>query len=143
MRRTNALIAAIFLVALIPAAAEEESTIVSWDTLAQVSVTRQKDRFVAQFSKQILALDKREVKLKGFMMPLERGLAQKHFLLTMEPPDGDFCMPGNAEQFAEVLAKEPVKVPSDAIVVSGTFSLVQDDSGGLLYRLTDAVIANK
>jgi len=143
MRRTNALIAAIFLVALIPAAAEEESTIVSWDTLAQVSVTRQKDGFVAQFSKQILALDKREVKLKGFMMPLERGLAQKHFLLTMEPPDGDFCMPGNAEQFAEVLAKEPVKVPSDAIVVSGTFSLVQDDSGGLLYRLTDAVIANK
>jgi len=143
MRRTNALIAAIFLVALIPAAAEEESTIVSWDTLAQVSVTRQKDRFVAQFSKQILTLDKREVKLKGFMMPLERGLAQKHFLLTMEPPDGDFCMPGNAEQFAEVLAKEPVKVPSDAIVVSGTFSLVQDDYGGLLYRLTDAVIANK
>jgi len=143
MRRTNALIAAIFLVALIPAAAEEESTLVSWDTLAQVSVTRQKDRFVAQFSRQILALDKREVKLKGFMMPLERGLAQKHFLLTMEPPDGDFCMPGNAEQFAEVLAKEPVKVPSDAIVVSGTFSLVEDDSGGLLYRLTDAVIVNK
>jgi hypothetical protein len=59
----------------------------------------------------------------------------------MERPDGDFC--GNAEQFAEVLAKEPVKVPSDAIVVSGTFSLVQNDSGELLYRLNDAVIVNK
>jgi hypothetical protein len=141
MRRTHALIAAILLLALIPAAAEEESAVVSWNTLAQVSVTRHKDRFVAQFSEQILALDKREVKLKGFMMPLERGLAQKHFLLTMERPDGDFC--GNAEQFAEVLAKEPVKVPSDAIVVSGTFSLVQNDSGELLYRLNDAVIVNK
>ena len=142
MRQANALIAAILLVARIPAGAEE-SAVVSWDTLAQVSVTRQKDRFVAQFSEQVVALDNREVKLKGFMLPLERGLAQKHFLLTMEPPDGDFCVPGNAEQFAEVLAKEPVKVPSDAIVVSGTFSLVQDNSGGLLYRLTDAVIVNK
>ena len=144
MRRTNALIAAIFLVALIPAAAEEESTLVSWDTLAQVSVTRQKDRFVAQFSRQILALDKREVKLKGFMMPLERGLAQKHFLLTMEPPDGDFCMPGNAEQFAEVLAKNPVKLNVvDPITLSGTFVLVRDDSGGLLYRLIEAVMIEK
>jgi len=143
MRQANVLIAAALLVALMPAAAEEKSAVVSWDTLAQVSVTREKDRFVPQFSKQILALDKREVKLKGFMTPLEPGMAQKHFLLSAQPPDCAFCMPGSAEQFAEVLAKAPVKVPSDAIVISGTFSLVQDDSGGLLYRLTDAVIVNK
>jgi hypothetical protein len=52
-------------------------------------------------------------------------------------------MPGTAEQFAEVLAKVPVKIPGDAIVVSGTFLLVRDDSGGLLYRLTEAVMVNK
>jgi hypothetical protein len=52
-------------------------------------------------------------------------------------------MPGTAEQFAEVRAKVPVKVPSDVIVVSGKFSLVRDDSGGLLYRLTEAVVVNK
>jgi len=143
MRRTNALIAAALLLALMPAAADDNSGMVSWETLAQVSVTRQKDRYVPEFSKQILALDKREVKLKGFMMPLEPGLTQKHFLLSAQPPDCAFCMPGTAEQFAEVLAKVPVKVPSDVIVVSGTFSLVRDDSGGLLYRLTEAVIVNK
>ena len=143
MRRTNALIAAALLLALMPAAAEDKSAVVSWETLAQVSVTRQKDRYVPEFSKQLLALDQREVKLKGFMMPLEPGLAQKHFLISAQPPDCAFCMPGTAEQFAEVLAKVPVKVPSDAIVVSGTFSLVRDDSGGLLYRLTEAVVVNK
>ena len=142
MRRTNALIAAALLLALMPAAAEDKSVLVSWETLAQVSVTRQKDRYVPEFSKQILALDKREVKLKGFMMPLESGMTQKHFLLSAQPPDCAFCMPGTAEQFAEVLARVPVKVPSDAIVVSGTFSLVRDDSGGLLYRLTEAVVVN-
>jgi hypothetical protein len=125
------------------AVADDKSAMVTWETLAQVSVTRQKDRYVPEFSKQILALDKREVKLKGFMMPLEAGLAQTHFLLSAQPPDCAFCMPGTAEQFAEVLAKVPVKVPSDVIVVSGTFSLVRDDSGGLLYRLTEAVVVNK
>jgi hypothetical protein len=143
MRRTNALIAAALLLALMPAAADDKSGVVSWETLAQVSVTRQKDRYVPEFSKQILALDQREVKLKGFMMPLEPGLAQTHFLLSAQPPDCAFCMPGTAEQFAEVRAKVPVKVPSDVIVVSGKFSLVRDDSGGLLYRLTEAVVVNK
>ena len=143
MRRTNALIAAALLVALMPAAADDKSGVVSWETLAQVSVTRQKDRYVPEFSKQILALDQREVKLKGFMMPLEPGLAQTHFLLSAQPPDCAFCMPGTAEQFAEVRAKVPVKVPSDVIVMSGKFSLVRDDSGGLLYRLTEAVVVNK
>jgi Protein of unknown function (DUF3299). len=143
MRRTNALIAAALLLALMPAAADDKSGVVSWETLAQVSVTRQKDRYVPEFSKQILALDQREVKLQGFMMPLEPGLAQTHFLLSAQPPDCAFCMPGTAEQFAEVRAKVPVKVPSDVIVVSGKFSLVRDDSGGLLYRLTEAVVVNK
>jgi len=125
------------------AVADDKSAMVTWETLAQVSVTRQKDRYVPEFSKQILALDQREVKLKGFMLPLEPGLTQKHFLLTMEPAGCADCLAGSAEQFAEVLAKVPVKVPSDAIVVSGTFSLVRDDSGGLLYRLTEAVVVNK
>jgi len=143
MRRTNALIAAALLLALMPAAAEDRSVQISWETLAQVSVTRQKDRYVPEFSKQILALDQREVRLKGFMMPLEPGMAQTHFLLSAQPPDCGFCMPGTAEQFAEVRAKVPVKVPSDVIVMSGKFSLVRDDSGGLLYRLTEAVVVNK
>jgi uncharacterized protein len=144
MRLTSASIAAAALLFGFQfAVADDKSAIVTWETLAQVSVTRQKDRYVPEFSKQILALDKREVKLKGFMMPLEPGLAQTHFLLSAQPPDCAFCMPGTAEQFAEVLAKVAVKVPSDAIVISGTFSLVRDDSGGLLYRLTEAVVVNK
>jgi len=144
MRLSSASIAAVALLfGFQSAVADDKSAVVTWETLAQVSVTRQKDRYVPEFSKQILALDKREVKLKGFMMPLEPGMAQKHFLLSAQPPDCAFCMPGTAEQFAEVLAKLPVKVPSDAIVVSGTFSLVRDDSGGLLYRLTEAVAIDK
>ena len=141
MRRIADLVAVAILIAVFQPGIADDMAVITWETLAQVSVTKQKDRYIPEFSKQVLALEQRKVTLTGFMLPLEPGLAQKHFLLTMERPDGDFC--GNAEQFAEVLAKEPVKVPSDAIVVSGTFSLVQNDSGELLYRLNDAVIVNK
>jgi len=144
MRRSSASIAALALLcALQLALADDKSAVVPWETLAQVSVTRQKDRYVPEFSKQILALDQREVKLKGFMLPLEEGLAQTHFLLSAEQPECPDCLSATAEQFAEVLAKVPVKIANEAMIVSGTFSLVRDDSGGLLYRLTEAVVVNK
>jgi hypothetical protein len=135
--------AAALLLALQPAAADDKRAVVSWEALAQVSVTKQKDRYVPEFSKEIAALDQREVRLQGFMLPLEPGAKQKRFLLSAQPPECAFCMPGTAEQFAEVLAKEGVKYVLDPIVVYGRFVLVRDDSGGLLYRLTGAVAADK
>jgi hypothetical protein len=144
MRTPEAVIAAAaLLLSLQLVIAEEKRAVVSWETLAQVSVTKQKDRYVPEFSKQITALDKQQVRLKGFMLPLDQGLGQKHFLLSAQPPECAFCMPGTAEQFAEVLARTPVKYVTDPIVISGTFMLVRDDSGGLLYRLTEAVMVDK
>jgi hypothetical protein len=144
MRTAESLIAAAaLLLSCHLVLADDKSALVSWETLAQVSVTKHKDRYVPEFSRQITALDKREVKLKGFMLPLGQGLGQKHFLLSAQPPECAFCMPGTAEQFAEVLAKTPVKYVTDPIVVSGIFMLVRDDSGGLLYRLTEAVMVDK
>ena len=144
MRRNYALIAlAAVLLASGSAPAGEQGALVSWEALAQVSVTRQKDRYVPEFSKQIVALDKRAVRLRGFMLPLEQGARQKHFLLSAQPPECAFCMPGSAEQFAEVRTRTPVKYVSEPITLSGTFMLVRDESGGLLYRLHEATLVDK
>src|SRR5262245_23588112 len=143
MRRTGAVIAALVLLAFFSAFADERAGVVPWETLANVSVTRQKDRYVPEFSKQIVALDQREVKLRGFMLPLEQGARQKHFLLSAQPPECAFCMPGTAEQFAEVRTRVPVKYMTEPVTFSGTFTLVRDESGGLLYRLTDATLVEK
>jgi hypothetical protein len=88
MRRRDALIAAAFLLASACALAEDRSAVVPWEALAQVTVTKQKDRYVPEFSRQIAALDKREVKLRGFMLPLEQGARQKHFLLVRDESAG-------------------------------------------------------
>jgi hypothetical protein len=48
--------------------ANDQGAVVSWEALAQVTVSKQKDRYVPEFSKQIVALDKRELKPNGFMV---------------------------------------------------------------------------
>ena len=113
--------------------------VVSWKTLGQVTPVRQQDRFVPEFSKDVSALDKKEVKLQGFMMPLDMGEKQKRFLLVAMPPTCAFCLPGGPDQLVEVLAKTPVKYGFEPIVVTGKFVVLKDDPMGLYYRLTDAV----
>ena len=125
------------------ASADDRAASVPWQVLATVSVVKQGDRYVPAFPKELAALDKTQVKLRGFMLPLEQGATQRRFLLSAQPPECAFCMPGSAEQFAEVLTRAPVKYVTDAITLSGTFVLVRDESGGLLYRLTEAKLVEK
>jgi len=113
--------------------------VVSWKTLAEVTPVKQKDKFVPSFSAAITKLNKKEVKLQGFMMPLEMGDRQKTFLLTSTPPGCAFCLPGGPDALVEVQAKTPIKYGFEPMVVSGRFQVLKDDPTGLFYRLTDAV----
>ena len=119
----------------------ERAGVVSWNTLSQVTPVKQGDRMVPEFSKDILSLDKRDVKVQGFIVPLEMGDRQKRFLLSAVPPHCSFCMPAGPDAVVEVIARTPVKYSLDPIVVSGRFAVVKDDASGVLYRLTDAEFA--
>lgn len=117
--------------------------VVSWKTLGDVKTIKQKDRFMPEFGKTVATLDKQEVRLQGFMMPLDMGEKQKRFILAALPPTCSFCLPGGPEQMVEVQARTPVKYGFEPIVVSGRFAVLRDDSMGLYYRLTDAVAVSK
>ena len=116
----------------------ERAGVVSWRTLALVVPVQQGGRMVPEFSKDILTLDKQDVKIQGFIIPLDMGDKQKRFLLSAVPPQCAFCMPAGPEAIVEVVAKTPVKYSFDPIIVSGRFAIVKDDAAGVLYRLTDA-----
>jgi hypothetical protein len=117
----------------------DRKDVVSWKTLAQVELVKQKDRYVPQFSSSIAALDQKQIKLAGFMMPLEMGEKQSHFVLAAMPVTCAFCLPGGPESMVEVKMKTPVKYTFDALVVSGTLSVMKDDPSGIFYRIVDAV----
>jgi len=116
----------------------ETPGVVSWRTLARVETEQVGLRMVSRFATEILALDQKDVKLQGFMVPLDVGDRQKRFLLTAVPVDCAFCLPAGPEALVEVLAKTAVGYSVEPIVVSGRFAVLKDDAGGLLYRLTGA-----
>ena len=117
----------------------ERKDVVSWKTLSQVELVKQKDRYVPQFAKDVSALDQKEVKVQGFMMPLQVGDKQSHFVLTAMPQSCAFCLPGGPETMVEVKSKTPVKYTFEPVVLTGKMVILKDDPTGVFYRLTDAV----
>ena len=117
----------------------ERKDVVSWKLLAQVELVKVKDRYQPQFSSGVAALDAKEVKVQGFMMPLEMGDKQSHFILSATPQSCNFCMPGGPESLVEVKTKKPLAFGFEPVVLSGKLTVLKDDPTGVFYRLTDAV----
>lgn len=117
----------------------DRKDVVSWRLLAQVELVKVKDRFQPQFAAGVAALDAKEVKLQGFMMPLEVGDKQSHFILSATPQSCSFCMPGGPESLVEVKTKKPMAYGMEPVVLTGRLAVLKDDPTGVFYRLTDAV----
>lgn len=142
MRIALAALALVLATAALAQVPAERKDVLSWKLLAEVDLVKQKDKYGPQFSPGLVVLDQKEVKIQGFMVPLENGAQQTHFVLTAMPQTCAFCMPGGPEQFVEVKARKPVKYGFEPIVVSGRLTLLKDDPTGVFYRLTDAVQSN-
>ena len=76
---------------------QERADIVSWGLLSQVSVRAENKKIIPSFPAAVKALDRRTVKVQGFMMPLEVGDRQQHFLLSSVPTTCSFCVPAGPE----------------------------------------------
>lgn len=113
--------------------------VVSWEMLAKVKQVKAKNSIVPEFTREITELNGKDIKLQGFMMPLDPGQTQKHFLLSVNPATCPYCMPAGPDGVVEVKARTPVKYSFEPVIVSGKMSILKDDPMGLYYRLTDAV----
>jgi uncharacterized protein len=118
---------------------ENREGIVSWKLLSAVQTRMDKNRVVPTFPGPVAALEGKTVRVQGFMMPLEPGAAQKHFLLSAVPTSCGFCIPAGPEGLIEVRTKTPVKYSLEAVVVEGKFAALDKDPYGLFYRVTDAL----
>jgi hypothetical protein len=117
----------------------ERGDVVPWTLLTAVKTKVEKNKVLPIFGKEQLALNQRKQRIQGFMMPLEPGEKQRHFLLSSVPLTCSFCTPGGPESMIEVKAKTPVRYTMEPVTVEGTFAVLNDDPYGLYYRVTDAV----
>ncbi len=117
----------------------QRSDVVPWSVLTAITTKTDKNKILPVFGAAQLALHQKTQKVQGFMMPLEPGPNQRHFLLTSVPLTCSFCLPGGPESMIEVRTKTPVKYSMEPVVVEGTFLVLNDDPYGLYYRITQAV----
>lgn len=117
----------------------ERGDVLPWSLLTEVKTKAVKNRLLPVFPAAVVALNEKTQRIQGFMMPLDPGEKQKHFLLSAVPLTCSFCMPGGPESMVEVKTKTPVKYSLEPVTVEGKFVVLNDDSYGLYYRISDAV----
>jgi hypothetical protein len=110
---------------------------VPWQLLQSTRTVQKADKkFGPAFSREVKDLDKQQVKLYGFMMPLDQAKKQKRFLLSAFPPHCSFCLTGGPESLVEVMADQPIDFTFEPIVVAGRMAVLENDV--VYYRLTNA-----
>ncbi|MCG2842053.1 DUF3299 domain-containing protein [Sandaracinobacter sp. RS1-74] len=116
---------------------------VSWAVLESTKETTRLDKEGLIRSKPIFppgikALAGKRIKVSGYMLPLQNGARQTHFVLLAYPPDCPFHLNPAPMQFIEVRSATPVPVSNDVVTVEGLLSLHGEDEQGIFYRFTDA-----
>ena len=119
-------------------ALEGRADVVPWSVLTDIKTKNEKNRILPVFTMSQLALNHKTQRVQGFMMPLDPGEKQTRFLLSSVPLTCSFCLPGGPESMVEVRTKTPVKYSIEPITVECKFLVLNDDSFGLYYRMTDA-----
>lgn len=112
-----------------------------WDELDNLDYVVNDGEWLIEFGDFVKGLEGKEVKITGFMMPLESSLEQTHFILSMLPLDGcQFCAPGTQAQFLEVKVKgdKGIRYTYDPIEIAGTFELIPDAPMGVYFLIKDA-----
>ena len=119
---------------------QERADVLPWSVLTDVKTRLVKNRLLPVFPANVQALNLKSQRVQGFMMPLEPGEKQKHFLLSSVPLTCSFCVPGGPESMVEVKTKTPIRYSMEPVVVEGQFAVLPDDPYGLYYRINDATV---
>lgn len=116
---------------------------VSWKTLETTEDLQRidEDGYIVSrpiFSAEVKALEGKIIKVAGWMMPLESGDEQRHFVLLGYPPGCPFHMHAGPKQFVEVRTAIPIQTQMwDPIIIEGTLTLTGEDETGVFYQVAD------
>jgi hypothetical protein len=127
----------------------QESTENIWQSLAKITYTKQYDELlgfkvdVPVFSKEVKALEGKEVEIKGYVIPVEGYKSHTEFIFSAFPYNMCFfCGGAGPETVMEVYAKEPIQYKTESIRIRGTLELNDSDINQLMYVLRNATLVD-
>lgn len=113
-----------------------------WDTLttSTVKVDGDSGRYEISFPSEVAALNGKQVKISGFMLPLEATETFSHVLLSRKTPTCFFCLPGEPNEIIEVYTEKPVKWSDNLVTFEGMLKIVKDEETGMVYVMEKAAL---
>jgi len=112
--------------------------VVSWKDLTSAEIDYKDYALTARFPRKIRELHGKEVRLAGFMTPLENSERQRHFVISSQPPHCFFHFMGGPASVAEIMSPEGIRFSYDPVIISGRLEIFESSEMGILYRLNDA-----
>ncbi len=141
MQVKNAVLCFLLMMGLTQVSAQETT----WKTLGKISYTKQYDELmgfkvdVPVFSEDIIALEGKEVEVKGYIIPVEGYKSHKEFIFSAFPYTMCFfCGGAGPETVMDVFAKNPVEYSASQITLRGRLELNATDINRLMYAIHDA-----
>lgn len=116
---------------------------VSWkvlETTQELQRTDEEGYIISRpaFSQEVKALEGKRIKVAGWMMPLENGNEQRHFVLLGYPPGCPFHMHAGPRHFIEVRTTIAIATQVlDPIIIEGTLTLTGHKETGVFYQIAD------
>lgn len=115
---------------------------VSWAVLESTKENQRTDKKGVIYTKPLFtpgvrALKGKKIKVNGYMMPLQNGSKQTHFVLLAYPPDCPFHLNPDPTQFIEIKTAKPIAHDYKVRTIEGTLQLMGEDESGIFYRIYD------
>ncbi len=122
-----------------------------WKTLANIKyelVWDEEYQFnvrTAVFSDEVMALNGKEITVRGYLLPEKGYKTHKEFILSSLPYNlCYFCGKAGPETVMDVNSLDAIRYSDDPIVLKGTLMLNLLEPGGLPYMLINAkLVKNK
>ena len=114
---------------------------VPWSLLSSTTIHKQNGKLGPDFPAALRPLHGKTVKLQGYILPIEAGQTHRYFLLSAWSPSCPFCLTAGPEAMVEVRARTAVKYAIEPVVIEGQLQLLENDPGGVFYRMVEAVPA--
>ncbi len=121
-----------------------QETTNTWKTLSKITYKKEYDELmgfkvdVPVFSDEIKKMAGEEIKIKGYIIPVEGYKSHTEFIFSAYPYNMCFfCGGAGPETVMEVTSLEPVKYTAEQIEIQGKLELNDSDVNRLMYILTD------
>jgi hypothetical protein len=121
----------------------------AWKTLGKLTYRKEYDALLGYkvdipiFSKEIKAIEGKEITLRGYVIPTDGFKNHKEFVFSAFPYNMCFfCGAAGPETVIEITAAEPVKYSSEAIFLRGVLVLNDKDPNQLMFALKNAKKVN-